>query len=65
MISKNFAEIPFCFSLYKSPLCHTLTNAFEISKDIPPLKTIVKTFENFLSDRQKLKHGGSLGLKPS
>ena len=32
MISKSFPEMPFGFSLYK---CHTLSNAFEMSKNIP------------------------------
>ena len=35
MISKSFPEMPFCFNLYKSPLCHTLSNAFEMSKNVP------------------------------
>ena len=35
MISKSFPEMSFGFSLYKSPLCHTLSNAFEMSKNIP------------------------------
>ena len=30
-----FLEVPFCFSLCKTPLCHTLPNAFEMSKNIP------------------------------
>ena len=45
----------FGFSLYKSPLYHTLSNAFEMSKNIPhTLKTIVKRFVNFMSDEQEL-----------
>ena len=35
MISNSFPEIPFCFSLCKSPWCYTLSNAFEMSKNIP------------------------------
>ena len=35
MISNSFPEIPFCFSLCKSPRCHTLSDAFEMSKNIP------------------------------
>ena len=35
MISRSFPEMSFGFSLYKSPLYHTLSNAFEMSKNIP------------------------------
>ena len=35
MISNSIPEIPFCFSLSKSPLCHTLSNTFGMSKNIP------------------------------
>ena len=35
MISNSIPEIPFCFSLSKSLLCHTLSNTFGMSKNIP------------------------------
>ena len=33
MISKIFPKITFYFSLHKSPLCHTLSNALEVPQD--------------------------------
>ena len=39
MISKIFPEIPFCFSLYNSAFCYTLSNAFEMSKNVPHTST--------------------------
>ena len=36
IMSKSFPHIPFCFSLYKSPLCHALVpNVFKMYKNIP------------------------------
>ena len=32
---KSFPDIPFCFNLYIKPLCHTLSNALEVSRKTP------------------------------
>ena len=32
---RSFSDIPFCLNLYKRPLCHTLSNALEISRKTP------------------------------
>ena len=35
MISKSFPEIPFCFSLHNNGFRYALSNAFEMSKNVP------------------------------
>ena len=34
---RNFPDTRFCFNLYIRPLCHTLSNALEISGRLPSL----------------------------
>ena len=65
MISKSFPEIPFCLNLYKSSLCHALSNAFEMSKNIPwTSRPSSKDLQiSCVMDRSWLMHE-SLGLKP-
>ena len=34
-VFKMLPDMPFCLSLYLIPLCHTLSNALDVSKNIP------------------------------
>ena len=52
------------FSLCKSPLCHILSNDFEMSKNIPQTsRPSSKRFVNFMRDGQKLVNIRTTWLK--
>ena len=66
MISNSSPEITFCFSLCQSPLYHTLSNVFEMFKNIPRISrpSSKDLWSSWVMYRSCLIHE-SPGLKPS